>query len=191
MSSSNRSIIGELKARLGFLLVIAGSAVVVTLILHNKVAALLGTVVVAIVAMLLISGRSVPSSSTERDNARWNYKRGTFSHSWRLQDKPDLADIGRALANIGFSAGDGVLSEDRIVQQRGSQFRTRLRGGYFVAPQKLPVEVELTVARGDTGSWVLNMVLRDRLGVAIRDDALKQRYGLVDSEIQGVVEGGL
>jgi hypothetical protein len=63
----------------------------------------------------------------------------------------------------------------------GSQLRSRLLGGYFVDPARLPITV--TILPGPHGT--LTVQVRDRMGpIAVRDPALESRYALRVAQIQ-------
>jgi hypothetical protein len=68
----------------------------------------------------------------------------------------------------------------------GSQLRIRLFGGYFVEPKHLPVEVELAASGADGDRRIVRLGVRDRLGVAIRDEALEERLAKAAEAIRAV-----
>ena len=90
-------------------------------------------------------------------------------------------DVTQArLAAIGLVAeGDGSL-------RSGSQLRTRLLGGYFVAPRHLPIKVSWSQTRQEPNE----IYVEDGLGpIAIRDRALAKRYEMRVAQIRDAVTG--
>lgn len=70
----------------------------------------------------------------------------------------------------------------------GSQLRTRLFGGSFVAARHLPVWVTL---RRDRTSGEIEMDVQDALGVAVRSKALQRAYDELAVSLKDTVEQGL
>lgn len=77
------------------------------------------------------------------------------------------------------------VSEDGgIVLSGGSQLWTRLLGGYYVRPTRLPSRVELRATSPDT----VEVHVADRLGVAIRDARMRDRYAQLVEELRATAQ---
>lgn len=84
------------------------------------------------------------------------------------------------LAAIGLKVDDRDSSENALFS--GSQMRTRLLGGYFIAPRNLPIKVSWDRHDGQDPGVAK---IEDGLGpIAVRDRALKTRYEARVSEIR-------
>jgi hypothetical protein len=83
-------------------------------------------------------------------------------------------------------------SPNEVVLKGGSQLWTRLFGGYFVNLRRLPIEVELRTANGaESGKWTVQLGIRDKLGIAVRDEALEDRFALAAGNIRETIAGQL
>jgi hypothetical protein len=79
--------------------------------------------------------------------------------------------------------------QNKIVLRGGSQFWLRLIGGYFIDPKKLPVQVELkTASEPGTDQAVVQLSIRDAFGIAVRDEALEDRFALAAGNIREAIE---
>jgi hypothetical protein len=70
----------------------------------------------------------------------------------------------------------------------GSQLRSRLFGGYFVDPRRLPVQITIEATPNVDGSSTLAVEVRDRFGIGIRDRALEERYAQAAEIVRATVE---
>jgi hypothetical protein len=188
MSSSRSRMVQSVKYRLGWTLVIAGAALVTTLVMGNSLIA-------AVVAMGIVIALSalIPSRRKDASDADYLSKRApgnpySVSHAWQVSRRADLAELVRALNDQGLTLRQESKSSNEIVLRGGSQFWTRLFGGYFVDPRRLPIEVELTTAnQADNGRWTVQLGVHDRLGMAVRDEALGDRFAQAAGNIRKAV----
>lgn len=79
-------------------------------------------------------------------------------------------------------------SREKIVAVGGSQLRSRLFGGYFVDPKRVPVRIILEATSDEDGSSILSVEVRDRFGIAIRDSALEERYAQAPETVRAIAE---
>lgn len=97
----------------------------------------------------------------------------------------------RLLAEMGLRVGKAADSGGKLVFQGGSQVRTRLFGGYFVAPRKLPIQATLRTTNAESTQVRLELEIQDTLKIAIRDEALEKRYVKAAADIRAAVEEGV
>ena len=79
-------------------------------------------------------------------------------------------------------------SREKIVAVGGSQLRSRLFGGYFVDPKRLPVRIIPEATSDEDGSPILSVEVRARFGIAIRDRALEERYAQAAEIVRAIAE---
>jgi hypothetical protein len=183
-----------LKDRLSFTLIVVGVGLVTALIMGNGLLA----AIVAIAAVLSIGvvsarragGRSLDATDRPR---RLRGEPFSFRSTWMINHKPNLEQVVQALTYQGLtSSSRSDLQGERVVVVGGSQLRTRLLGGYFVAPKHLPVRAELVIIdAGNRGQHKLELQVRDTIGLAARDRALEARYVRAATNIREVVEHSL
>lgn len=180
MSSSKSWIVQSVKRRLGWTTVIAGAALVTTLVMGNSLVAAIGAIAIVLALSALIPSRGTQASDADYPSKRTAGRPFSISHAWTVDRKADLAGLVRALNDKGFALRQESQSSNQIVLRSGSQLWTRLFGGYFVNPRRLPIEVELRTANGlNNDKWTVRLGVRDRFGIAIRDEALEDRFALV------------
>lgn len=188
MSSSRSWIVRSVKHRLGWTLVVAGAALVTTLAMGNSVVAAVIAIAIVIVLSAVFFGRGKRVPDTDYPNERAAGGPYTVSHAWMVDQRTDLPQIARVLNDKGLALEQESESPNQIVLRGGSQFWTRLFGGYFVDPKRLPIEVELKAAnRVSNGKWTVQLGVRDRLGVAVRDEALNDRFAQAAGNIREVI----
>ncbi len=179
-------IVNSVKRRLGFALVIAAAAVGTTLVTGNSIAVIVAVAMVVLGAVL--TGRSGQSPNSDR-RRRGSGEPFSVTYRWRGNKVPDLKDLSQALTCEGLKLSVESQCSDEVALGGGSQFWTRLLGGYFVDPTRLPIRVKLK-AIGAMGSVspVLELEVHDRLGVGVRDEALGDRYEQAAANIRSAVE---
>lgn len=91
----------------------------------------------------------------------------------------------------GLKIDKDASSESKLVLRGGSQLRTRLFGGYFVAPSYLPVRAEVKLPFCEAETSEVELRVEDALGIGVRDRALQERYELAVGEIEQAVANGL
>jgi hypothetical protein len=176
MSSSKSWIVKSVRRRLGWTIVIAGAALAATLIMGNSAVAAVIAIAVVIVLSALIPSRGERAADADYPSKRAPGTPYTISYVWKVDRKADLVEIARTLNDNGLALTQERESSDEVVLRGGSQLWTRLFGGYFVNPKRLPIEVELRTANGaDNGKWAVQLAVRDKLGMAVRDEALEDR----------------
>jgi hypothetical protein len=113
-------------------------------------------------------------------------RRGREPFRWRIASAagvsvPEAAGRLRELGLVTDGQGEGWA---RL--RAGSQFQTRLLGGYFVDPARLPISVTLT----EPPSGGVEARVEDSIGpIAVRDRALEARYALRAAQIRDAIEG--
>jgi hypothetical protein len=126
------------------------------------------------------------SSEPALDGEKPRSAGGRFEWSWTqpaARRGGDLTGVARMLeADAGLA--QHLQDSGRLVLTGGSQLWTRLFGGYFVDLRRLPVEVDLADV-DDSGE--LQLTVRDRMGPAVRDARLRERYAERASEIRDLV----
>lgn len=188
MSSSKSWILESVKRRLGWTVVIAGAAVAATLVMGNSWVAAVVAAGIVIVLSALIRDRGKRASDADYPSNRAPGHPYSISHAWKVDRRADLAEISRALNEKGLGLRQERESSDEVVLRGGSQLWTRLFGGYFVDSRRLPIEVELRTANGaSSGKWTVQLGIRDRLGVAIRDEALEDRLAQAAGTIREII----
>lgn len=181
-------ILKSIKRRLGFALVIAVVALCTAVVTGNSIVVAIVAIVVALVLGALMAGSREPSPETDRQK-RAPGEPFSISYRWKGDRVPDLTALSQALNRAGFKLSVESESPGKIVLSGGSQLWTRLFGGYFVDPSRLPIQVELReVAAVGNGSRALELGVRDKLGVAVRDEALEDRYTQAAANIRSAVE---
>jgi hypothetical protein len=181
-------ILRSVKRRLGFVLVIAAAALGTAVVTGNAI-----VVAIAAVAAALVLG-ALPAGSRGRSPDDDRQKRApgepfTASYRWKGDRVPDLKDLSQALNREGLRLSEDSHVPAKVVLSGGSQLCTRLFGGYFVNPSRLPIRVELKAAgAAGNGSSILELGVRDRLGIAVRDEALEDRYVQAATNIRSAVE---
>jgi hypothetical protein len=113
----------------------------------------------------------------------------SFEKSWTTSDPDAVSRVAGALAGrlrlkLEESAGD-----TEAVLRGGSQLRTRLLGGWFIAPEHLPKRVQVSAAPGSSS---LDVRVEDALGsVAVRDRRFKARYEKAAESIFELVDAAV
>ena len=187
MSSSKSWIVKSVRRRLGWTLVIAGAAVATTLVMGNSPVAAVIAFGIVIALSALIPDRGKRASGADYPSSRAPGHPYSISHAWAVDQRADLTEIARALNDNGLGLRQESESSDEVVLRGGSQLWTRLFGGYFVNPRHLPIEVELKTANGTgSGKWTVQLGVRDRLGVAVRDEALEDRLAQAAGTIREI-----
>jgi hypothetical protein len=192
MSSSKAWIVQSTRRRVGWTLVIAGAAFVAALVVGDSLVAAVIAIVIVIAVGAFIPNRGTTASDADYPSER---SRGTpyvVSHIWTVDQKADLSEIVRAFNETGLTFHRKAESSDEVILTSGSQLWTRLFGGYFVDSRRLPIEIHLKTLNGDPGGgWTVQLEIRDRLGVAVRDKALVDRFAQAAGSIREVVDGQL
>jgi len=153
-------------------------------------------VVIAIGIVIALSAL-IPSRGEQAANADYQSKRAlgnpySISHVWKVDRKADLVEMARALSDRGLALRQERDSPNEVILRGGSQLWTRLFGGYFVSPKRLPIEVKLKTANGvKSGKWTVQLGIRDKLGTAVRDEALEDRFALAAGDIRDAIESQL
>lgn len=178
-----------LKERLGFTLVIVVAGLGTALITGNEILAAIIAIVIAL-GMLAAWSRRSDEQSTESEEPRRKGSPFTYDFSWDLPESPDLERIVRALEQCRLEVGESPSPAVGIVVRSGSQLRTRLLGGYFVAPRHLPLKGQLMTSNGGAGGVRVDLVIEDTLMIALRDGALERRYRKAAENIRVAVESG-
>lgn len=192
MSSSKSWIVKSVRRRLGWTLVIAGAAVATTLVMGNSLVAAVIAFGIVIALSALIPSRGERASDAEYPSKRAPGNPYSISHTWRVDQRADLAGIAGVLNDKGLGLTQERESPNEVVLKGGSQLWTRLFGGYFVNPRRLPIEVELRTANGaESGKWTVQLGIRDKLGIAVRDEALEDRFALAAGNIRETIAGQL
>jgi hypothetical protein len=192
MSSSKSWIVKSVRHRLGWTLVIAGAALATTLVMGNSLIAAVIAIVIVVLLSTLFFGRERRTSGAEYPSERTSGGPYATSHAWKVDQKADLSEIVQALNDNGLALKQESESPNQVVLRGGSQLWTRLFGGYFVDPKRLPIEIELKAANGATsGHWTVQLGIQDRLGVGVRDEALEDRFAQAAGSIREVVGGQL
>lgn len=183
-------ILKTIRHRLGFAIVIAVAAVGTALVTGSSVLAAVVAIAVVVVLGALLAGRHDRSrDANEPRQKRAPGEPFAVSYRWRGRQLPDLADLSESLTRRGVGLSIDSQSTREAELSGGSQLWTRLFGGYFVDPKRLPVRVELkAIGAEGNGGTALELNVRDRLGVAVRDGALEDRYMDAAAAIRGVVE---
>lgn len=113
----------------------------------------------------------------------------SFDRSWPMTDADAVPRLAAALSSEMSLTQDGQASETEAVLRSGSQLRTRLLGGWFIAPKHLPKRVHLSAASDPDGSRRLDVRVEDSLGpIAVRDRHFSRRYEAAADEVFAVVD---
>jgi hypothetical protein len=167
---------------LGWSLAIAGAALAAAVFTGGSLIVALIALGVVIVVSAFIPERGSEASS--RPKTRTPGQPYSISQAWKIDRRADVADLAQALEGQGLGLSQKRNFTDEVTMWGGSQLRTRLFGGYFVDRTRLPVEVQLSVSSVDSRKWTVQLGVRDRLGVAIRDEALEDRLALAAEGIR-------
>lgn len=191
MFSATQWIWRYIKDRLGFTAVIAVAGLGASLVVGDSLIAAIFAVGFVLVLGVVVFGRR---DELARDKSQRRRKPGrpySALYMWTVSSRPDLTDISQSLVCEGLTLRVESSAPDKAVLRGGSQARTRLLGGYFVDPKRLPVRVELGINEVNQGKWSVDLAVRDTFGIAIRDRALEDRFKQAAARIQGVVEARL
>lgn len=170
-------------------LLAAGVFVVVTIAAVNSLLAAIVLIVGAVLMIATVVGRKDHSSETSARIRPIIGHQMTKTYTWRVDQDPDLGSIVQGLNERGFGLRPRRKSDDSIVLSGGSQIRTRLLGGYFVDPKWLPVVVELKAETDSSGGGSrIELAVRDDFGVAVRDEALGDRFERAAGNLGKAVE---
>lgn len=178
-----------LKKHQGLLLAGVLAGLGTALLKGNWLVAVVLASVAALVAAPLFSARRPYGQQGNEQNEGSTSGPFTFNYRWSQNDQPDLAQISEALSAHGLKVDSPPASGSTLCFEGGSQFRSRLLGGYFVNPRYLPIRGELKTRRLLSRSGCeLELYIRDAVGIGLRDAALEKRYALAAAEIEGVVK---
>lgn len=168
--------------RAGFLVVFLIAGLAADLAGAGKLGAIAAGAAAGVAWAVGVEPRLVGSSRRRKAVARF-----TQLDRWAVAAPPDLDGLVAALRREGLVQTVEEQSPRRVLLSGGSELRTRLLGGYFVDPEVLPIEVEITVEMGDA-SPIVALAVRDRLGtVAIRDERLGDRFALAARDVRDAV----
>lgn len=181
-------LLRSIKRRLGLILVVGGSALGAGAVTGSSFVAA-AAAIAATVGAVVFWDRKKPRRETTGQSDRARGAPYSASYRWEVERSPDLTVLLEALGERGLEPSVGSQSPTRIEAKGGSQLRTRLLGGHFVDPKQLPVEVELEAAQGqDDGKGRVELEVRDRFGIAVRDEALEERFIVAAEQIRDVVQ---
>lgn len=180
-----------LKEHLGVTITIVGAGIGTAIWRGSGLLPILIGMVATLAVLSIFGSRKASSEQSEKESKAIASGPLSFSYSWQLSGPPDLSELEEELRARGLELDQSSSSDSKRLFRRGSQLRTRLLGGYFVNPRFLPLQVEVETKHDSGECWKLNVCAQDTLGVALRDSALRKRYALSASEIEGVVEEGL
>lgn len=189
MSSFNELILKPVKRRLGFVLVMAIAGLVTALVTGSSLAA--AVVVIGVIVFLgaILDGRRSKGPEAGSSAKRAPGEPYSASYRWRTHEKPSLAELYRGLARQGLVQSVETQTPTEVVLKGGSQFWTRLLGGYFVNPKRLPIRVSLKTPDAVIDQkFIVELGVRDRFGVGVRDEALEERFALAAAAIRTAVE---
>ena len=185
--SLSSAILKSVRRRLGFSVVIAGSALATALVTGNSTVAVVVAVAVVFVGTIIARTKSTDRTQSRRAPG----EPYSASYEWKIDRALDLSDVAKALSqrlNLQVKK-DG---RDVVVLQGGSQFWLRLIGGYFINPAKLPVQAELrSTKESGVDQATVQLSIRDAFGIAVRDEALEDRFALAAGRIRETVEAEL
>lgn len=142
---------------------------------------------IAFFALLLMRGRRGAKGSSDVPGQ----PTGTSFSFYRVlsvRTAPDRSALEAALVDHGLKVDRGASSGSIVAVSGGSQLRTRLLGGYFVTPSSLPIRAEVTLPTHDGPALEVKVRVQDRLGIGIRDRALKRRYEAAAEEVEKLIE---
>lgn len=183
-------ILGFVKYRLGFALVVALAVVGTAILTGSSTVAAIVAVALVLVLGALLAGREKSSPNMDRQK-RARGEPFSVSYRWTGDRCPDLPDLSQVLNREGLKLNIKSQSSKEVVLRGGSHLWTRLFGGYFVDHKRLPIQVELrAIDLAGTGA-AFELKVRDRLGIAIRDEALEDRYAQAAAEIRSATEARL
>lgn len=192
MSSFNEVIIQPVKRRLGFAVVIAVAALIAALVTGNSIVAAIVAIGVVVFLGLILESRRGKSSDGGLSPGRSAGRPYSVSYRWKTRQKPDLTDLRQVLSREGLVRNVESQKPNEVVLRGGSQLWTRLLGGYFVNPKRLPTRISLeTQSVAGTDEFIVELGVRDRLGVGIRDEALGDRYVQAAAVIRNIIGGQL
>jgi hypothetical protein len=139
----------------------------------------LGVLAVGFLVNRRSSGSPVDAEARHSSGGRfeWSWTRPTARH------EGDLTAIARMLEDDAGLQGE-LRDSRRFVLKGGSQVWTRLRGGYFIDRHRLPIEVDLAES---AASGEVELTVRDRMGPAVGDARMRERYAERASEIRDLV----
>jgi|SRR6188768_3549319 len=176
--------------RLGLTLVVIVSGLGTALITGNTLTAVtIASVVVLMVGVATLAKRN-ESSPDHGARSRRAGDPFSFRYTWTTERQiGDVGDIVKQLESLGLRSEVGTDSASSVVLRGGSQIQTRLFGGYFVNPKRLPVQVDLEIISSDgNGQRKLGLKIHDTLGVAVRDKGFEDRYARAACDIRRTVE---
>lgn len=187
MSSFKEVVLRPVKYRLGFIIVFAAAALIAALITGSSIVAAVVAVGAVGVLGLIWNRRSRRPKYEDISSDRRAGAPYSVSYRWRTHQKPDLADLCQVLIRHGLIGTVESQASNEVVLRGGSQLWTRLLGGYFVNPRRLPIRVALETEDAGHEEFIVELGVRDRLGVGIRDGALKDRYMRAMTGIRHVI----
>jgi hypothetical protein len=166
---------------------IVASLAVAVLMGNGFIAAGIAILLVLTVLGVRVRSRKVPSDGDAASSVL--SKQFSFRSTWTASEEPKLDRAVRALSRLGLTSTSE--SDTQVVLNGGSGLRTRLLGGYFVAPKHLPVRVEITKVGNPETLQKVELRVSDSLKVALRDKGLERRYELAATSIREIVESSL
>jgi hypothetical protein len=181
-------VLNPLLRHLGVTFVIVAAGLGAALIVGNEVIAAVFAVMVSLGIFAAIA-RGTKTEEMRRSQKEKKYP-FAYAFSWKLHAGPDLDQVAQSLERCGLTVEE-PSSVAGLSLKGGSQLRTRLFGGYFVAPRYLPIKAQLKVRTDEAMGSKLELVVRDTLGIAVRDGALEERYEQAADSIRAAVEEGL
>lgn len=178
--------------RLSLVLVVVVAGLATALITGSSLTAvIIASAVVLLLGALTLGKGSEASSEQNNGSSQRAGEPFSFCYAWTTERQmDDLGVIVKQLSSLGLRPDVAANSVSSVVLRGGSQIQTRLLGGYFVDPKKLPIRVDLGISpKGENGQRALELTVQDTLGVAIRDKGLEERYARAACNIKRMVEG--
>lgn len=188
MSTATQWVLRSIGDRLGFVVVIAVAGVGASFVAGDSLIAAIFAVGAVVILGAVVFGRRDEPASDKSHPQRMPGSPYSALHAWTVSSRPDLADISQSLVRGGLTLRVESSAPGKVVLRGGSQIRTRLLGGYFVDPKRLPIRVELGINEASNGRWSVDLAVRDTFGIAIRDRALEDRFKRAAARIQNAVE---
>lgn len=185
MSSFRSAVLRPVKRRLGFASVIAASAFATAVVTGNSTAVVVVAVSVVVLGALIARTSNSGKHSQEKRTPGEPY---SAEYGWEVNATPDLEEIAHALDREQLGLRPTSQSQHSVTLRGGSQLWLRLIGGYFINPRRLPVQVELASIRTPGSEKAkVQLKVQDTFGIAVRDEALEDRFMQAAANIRGVV----
>src|SRR4051812_45568583 len=152
--------LNRLEDHAGVILVILVVGIGTAIIAGNGIVAAVVSIGVALLAFSLIARKdkrtSQPSDLPQRDSGT----EITFNFAWIVSKPPERSVLEGVLMEHGLKVDQDASSESTMVFRGGSQLRTRLLGGYFIAPSHLPLRAEVNLLAGEPGAAKVELRIR-------------------------------